>query len=89
MSSPARCFLLCDASGAVVWVTMFGLGGYLFGESILYMSGWITLLFGAVTALAMIAAWLFIRSREERLSEETERALPGPLRPDPSRAGQT
>jgi membrane protein DedA with SNARE-associated domain len=81
---PWRRFLVCNASGGIVWAIVFGLGGYLFGGTILHKSGWISLIFFAVAAVAVVAAYLFIRSQEERLCDEAERALPGPLRAGPA-----
>lgn len=77
---PWRRFLVCNAAGGILWATVFGLGGYLFGNTILHKSGWITLVFIAVAAVATVVACIFIRSHEDRLCDVAERALPGPLR---------
>src|SRR3979409_446726 len=36
---PWRGFLLANAGGAVIWATVFGLGGYLFGKVLLQLHG--------------------------------------------------
>ena len=72
--SPLRFFVL-NAAGGIVWATVFGLGGYLFGEGVHRIArpiGWATL------ALALVAAfilWRFFKSHEELLLANAEAAV--------------
>ncbi len=72
-------FLLFNALGGIVWATLFGLGGYFFGDNFHRLTrpvGITTL----VLAVLLIAVFLMLlRRNEHRLEEEAEQALPGPL----------
>jgi len=76
---PWRRFLLYNAAGGVVWATIFGLGGYLLGDSVHRLGGPIGIAGVALAVLAAGAALVFLRRNERRLADEAERALPGPL----------
>jgi len=81
---PVRRFLLFNALGAVAWTTTFGLGAYLFGRAFVHLSRPIGLAAVIVTALAAIAAIVYVRGQEEALQREADAALLGP--PDPGSA---
>ncbi len=76
---PWRRFLLYNAAGGVVWATVFGLGGYVLGDSVHRLGGPIGIAGVALAVLAAGAAIVFLRRNERRLADEAERALPGPL----------
>ncbi len=72
--SPHRFFVL-NAAGGIVWATVFGLGGYLFGEGIHRIAGPIG---WAALALALVAAfilWRIFKSHEEQLLANAEAAV--------------
>ncbi|GAC1394963.1 MAG: hypothetical protein NVSMB65_13550 [Chloroflexota bacterium] len=76
---PWRRFLVFNATGGVLWATLYGLGGFTLGKEIHRLSGTVRTVTIAVGLLALVAFVLFLRRNEERLEEEAERALPGPL----------
>ena len=78
-------FLLFNVTGGIVWATVFGLGGYLFGQTIRDVGGAISLALLAGGAVAAVAGFLFVRRHERQLSAAAERALPGPLASHPPR----
>jgi membrane protein DedA with SNARE-associated domain len=78
-------FLFFNVTGGILWASVFGLGGYLFGQSIRYVGGPISLALLVAGVVAAIAAFFFIRSHEQRMIAEAERALPGPLAGHPRR----
>jgi len=78
-------FLLFNVTGGIVWATVFGLGGYLFGQTIRDFGGAISLALLAGGAVAAVAGFLFVRRHERQLSAAAERALPGPLEGHPPR----
>ena len=71
--SPFR-FLVLNAAGGIAWATVFGLGGYLFGEGVHRIArpiGW------AALALALVAAfilWRFFKRHQEQLLANAEAA---------------
>jgi len=73
---PAR-FLLFNASGGIVWATVFGLGGYVFGTSLHHATGQLGIALLVLGVTAAVAGVIFLRRHEQRLLVEAERALPG------------
>jgi membrane protein DedA with SNARE-associated domain len=72
-------FLFFNAAGGIVWATLYGVGGYLLGDNIHRLTGPVGVIFLVLAALLILAGLLFLRQNEQRLEEEAERALPGPL----------
>jgi membrane protein DedA with SNARE-associated domain len=75
-------FLLFNALGGILWATLYGMGGYLLGNAIERVSGTIGIIGVALGLLILVAFFLFVRRYEQRLEDEAERALPGPLEDD-------
>lgn len=70
-------FLPWNATGGMVWASIFGAGGYLLGQSIERIAGpigWIALAAAAAGALLL---WRFYKRHEERLLDEAEREMRG------------
>lgn len=63
-------FLFYNAAGGIVWATIFGLGGYIFGEAIHRVAGPIGLLALACVILGIAASWWFLRRQEARMEEK-------------------
>jgi membrane protein DedA with SNARE-associated domain len=76
-------FFVCNAIGAGLWATAFGLGAYLFGKEIEHLAGPVGIVLLAIGAAAGVAAFVYIRRHEAAMVEEAERAMPGPLLPRP------
>ena len=72
-------FLLFNAAGGIVWATLYGLGGYFLGDNIHRLVGPVGIVFLVLAVLLIIARIVIARRNEERLEDEAERALPGPL----------
>lgn len=70
-----RRFLAFNAAGGVVWATLMGLGGYVFGSTALGLGGLIAPASIAVTVIVMAALLLFLHRNEQRLQREANRAL--------------
>lgn len=72
-------FLFANATGAVLWASVFGFGGYIFGELLFQMhSTWAPfVLAGAVAAFFGIG--YLLHRYEKRLVLLAKKALPGPL----------
>jgi len=71
-------FLFYNAAGGIVWATVFGLGGYFFGEAIHRFTGPVGLIALAGVILGIGVSWWVVRRQEARmeqriLAEEQER----------------
>jgi membrane protein DedA with SNARE-associated domain len=72
-------FLAFNAAGGIVWATLYGLGAYYLGNEIERLSKPVGVGLAVVAAVAVVAAFVFIRRSESRLEEEAEQAFAGPL----------
>src|SRR5262249_25797549 len=69
---PWRRFLFFNAAGAIVWVTLYGLAGYLLGAEIERLRGPLAWL-GIIAAVTSVAICLmFMRRHEARLEAEAD-----------------
>ena len=73
-------FLLANAAGGVVWATMVGFGGYLFGRAFHQIVGPLSLAAFVLTTVAVVWGFIYLSRHEMALEEEAEKAFPGPLR---------
>jgi membrane protein DedA with SNARE-associated domain len=72
-------FLLFNAAGGLIWATLYGLGGYFLGNNIHRLTGTVGPITIVLAVLIILVFVIFVRRNEQRLEEEAERALPGPL----------
>ena len=72
-------FLFFNASGGIVWATVFGVGAYMFGNVLHRLTGPLAIVFAILGAAAALTGFVLARRHEQRLLAEAERALPGPL----------
>ncbi len=71
-------FFIFNAAGGITWATLFGLGGYILGESIHRIAGpigWIGL---ACALVGCVIGWRFFKMHEERLLAQAEAAANRP-----------
>jgi membrane protein DedA with SNARE-associated domain len=62
-------FLFYNAAGGIVWATVFGFGGYFFGEAIHRFTGPIGLIALAAVIIGVGISWWVIKRQEERMEE--------------------
>src|SRR6266852_961837 len=72
-------FLLFNAAGGIVCATLYGLGGYFLGDNIHRLVGPVGIVLLVLAVLLILVGIVVVRRNEERLEDEAERALPGPL----------
>jgi len=72
-------FLFFNATGGIVWATLYGTAAYLLGNQIDRLSGPVAIAFGAAGVLAIVLIVIVVRRKERRLERAAERAFPGPL----------
>jgi len=82
---PWGSFWIANVAGAAAWVTMDCLGAYLLGEEVAKVAGPVGIALGALVVGAVVVLPGLLIRHEKRLENEAERALPGPLRPAPTR----
>ena len=74
-----RRFFLYNALGGVAWASLMGGLGYMFGLQVEHIVGPLGILALIAVIFISIAAWMFFKRHEARLTREAEEALPGPL----------
>jgi membrane protein DedA with SNARE-associated domain len=72
-------FLLFNATGGIVWATVYGTGAYWFGRSIHRIMGPVGLVLVVLALGALAIGWRVLRRQQAVLQAEAERAYPGPL----------
>lgn len=72
-------FAVMNAAGGFCWACLFGLGAYLFGEQIKWLTGPLGVIFLAIALALAAIGFLFVRRHERELEERARKALPGPL----------
>ena len=72
-------FLVANAAGGILWAATFGFGGYFFGKLLFQLHGAVAGVVFAVALIGFFGIGYLIHRYEQRLIEEAERALPGPL----------
>jgi len=70
-------FLLFNASGGIVWATVYGLAAYVFGEQIVRLRGPAVIISLVIASLAAAKLVLWVRRHEATLQAEVERSLSG------------
>jgi membrane protein DedA with SNARE-associated domain len=68
-------FLLFNALGAIVWATTFGVGGYLFGDTITKLSGPLGVVAFILAVAGVIGFWWLARRKEEQYFARMEREI--------------
>ncbi|TAL76611.1 MAG: DedA family protein [Beijerinckiaceae bacterium] len=65
-----RSFLIFNASGAVVWALVFGIGAYLFGDAMTRFSGPLGIIALVGLVLGLFVFWLVMRHQEKKWEEK-------------------
>jgi membrane protein DedA with SNARE-associated domain len=76
---PWRQFLVANAGGAIIWATVFGLGGYYFGKVLFQLHSVIAVVIFVFALGLFFGLGYVVRRYERRLTEAAERSLPGAL----------
>ena len=63
-----RSFLIFNAAGGIVWATLFGIGGYVFGNAMQRVAGPVGVIGLAIAVGSLFVGWRFMR-RQEALFE--------------------
>ena len=74
-----RRFLFFNATGAILWSLIFGLGAYWLQDAFHRLSTPANIAFVVIAVIVGVWVVRFAHRNAERLEEQAERALPGPL----------
>lgn len=77
-----RRFMIYNAASGIIWASLYGYAAYAFGKRIKHLAGPVGAGVGVVVVLLIIAGVVLLRRNEARLTQEAERAMPGPLEID-------
>lgn len=80
-----RSFLFYNAAGGICWATIFGIGGYLFGDVMTRVAGPIGMAGLAAAVAGLVAGWWVMRKQEEKYEREFLEEAKAPAETD--RAG--
>jgi membrane protein DedA with SNARE-associated domain len=69
-------FLVWNASGGIVWATIFGVGYYAFGSTLNHLQGGIDIVLGVAAVIGVVAGIWYLRRKERELGEKAEAAYP-------------
>jgi len=72
-------FLVANALGAVLWASVFGFGGYAFGQLIFQVHSTFAPFLVAAAVIGFFGIGYLLHRNEKRLIIEARAALPGPL----------
>lgn len=65
-----RAFLFYNAAGGICWATIFGVGGYFFGDAIHRVAGPVGMIGLGCAVLGLFGGWWIMRRQEERYEEQ-------------------
>ena len=83
-----RRFVVYNATGGILWATLFGVGAYVLGDAIHRVGTIVTYVGIALAALAVAAGIVLLRRRMGDLALRAEEAFPGPLDATPTGDGE-
>ena len=72
-------FLVFNASGGIVWATIYGLGAFTLGNQINRFSKPVDITLAVLGVIGVLVFIVFLRRNEARLEAQAELAYPGPL----------
>jgi membrane protein DedA with SNARE-associated domain len=74
-------FLVFNATGGIVWTSVYGFGAFLFGRRLTNTLSSVGFLLAGAAVVLVVVGLIVVRRHERRWADKAERALPGPLQP--------
>jgi membrane protein DedA with SNARE-associated domain len=72
-------FFVYNAAGGCLWATIYGLAAYAFGNNIKKVTGPIGIASVVIAVLIIVGFLIILRRNMNRLQDEAEREMPGPV----------
>ena len=72
-------FFFFNATGAIIWASIYGAAAYLLGGQVERLSRPVAVVLGLAGVIAIVAAGVLIRRNESHLEAAAEQTFPGPL----------
>ncbi len=79
MRMPWHRFLMFNAAGGIVWAAVYSFVPYAVGSAINRTSHVVTIVFGVLAAVVIVAAIILVRRKAGQLEHEAQAAYPEPL----------
>jgi len=76
-----RRFLVFNATGGILWASVYGFGAFLFGRRLTNTLSSVGFLLAGAAIVLVVVGLIVARRHERRWADKAERALPGPLQP--------
>jgi len=74
-------FLVFNATGGILWASVYGFGAFLFGRRLTNTLSSVGFLLAGAAIVLVVVGLIVARRHERRWADKAERALPGPLQP--------
>jgi membrane protein DedA with SNARE-associated domain len=74
-------FLVFNATGGIVWTSVYGFGAFLFGRRLTNTLSSVGFLLAGAAVVLVVVGLIVVRRHERRWADKAERVLPGPLQP--------
>lgn len=68
-------FLLWNSLGGIAWTCLYGFGAYGLGNAAKHIGGPVGIVLGVIGAIALLAAFLFVKKNERRLLNDARRDM--------------
>ena len=73
-----RRFLFFNATGGIVWASIYGFAAYYVGNEVSHLAEPVVIALASLTGVAIVVGFFVLRRHEAQLEERAEQALPGP-----------
>ena len=72
-------FLVFNSAGGVIWASIYGFGGWYFGQRFSRLAGPAAITFGLVALAGLLIGFFYLRYHVAQLELRAEATLPGPI----------
>jgi membrane protein DedA with SNARE-associated domain len=81
-------FVVFNATGAVVWASVYGFGGWYLGKELSRLADPASMILAAIAFTVLVMGYFYLRQHTAELEARAEAAFPGPVRRGPPKRGE-